>query len=714
MSIRSIHGAASFVFLLAAVVWPRACHAVDVGPLPLTIVDGRTHHVELRPADAGAIEIRTTGGDPYVLLRPGGDAAIDLAARPVLEFEYFSTNGVRGVEVRLDPVLVPDQPLQAEPLGRSEGWSRRTIDLTPLLDRAGAARGLRLDLGQRANRVMQIRGIRLRAFDESERQARTEREARLREQDRAEVALREYLAKTFPCDVTHVSVDDQRVTIEGKRSGGAEPLFLAAIPVEAATTSAAPDAIVRPIEPTPEGRFKATVDRRVTQERRIHDRLLDRWAVVAKSADGRIELRSHARYADDVTAAGDPPRPTPRGKKGLGALWAGRPLEDLDDLGVSWVTVNIGVSHLIRTTPGPGRTAFEAFGRTWYAEDRTVASLDQTLLEAAKHNLLVSAIILVAQARDTGGAEIGKLLAHPDADPSGIYVMPNLTTRDGAEAYAAVLDFLARRYGRADSKFGRIHHWILHNEIDAGWVWTNAGEKSPLLYMDLYQRSMRMAHLIARQYDPRAKAFISLTHYWATPGERRFYASRELLDLLLGFCRAEGDFDWAIAFHPYPQSLGNPRVWEDNKPTFTFDTPQITFKNIEVLDAWVRQPRVMFLGTQVRTVHLTEQGLNSRDYSPASLRDQAAGMAYAWAKIKDLPTIEAFDYHNWVDNRGEGGLRIGLRRFPDDAEQPLGKKPIWSVYQAAGTGREAEVFEPYKAAIGVKDWAEVRYRGEIK
>jgi hypothetical protein len=198
------------------------------------------------------------------------------------------------------------------------------------------------------------------------------------------------------------------------------------------------------------------------------------------------------------------------------------------------------------------------------------------------------------------------------------------------------------------------------------------------------------------------------------PGGPRFYAGRELLDRLIDFGRAEGDFDWAIAFHPYPQNLGNPRVWEDAKVDFTFGTPQITFKNIEVLDAWVRQPRAMYRGRQVRAVHLTEQGLNSRDYSEKSLRDQAAGMAYAWSKFKDLPTIEAFDYHNWVDNRGEGGLRIGLRRFPDDKDDPQGKKPIWSVYQAAGTPREAEVFEPYKGVVGVTDWAETRYRGEIK
>ena len=64
--------------------------------------------------------------------------------------------------------------------------------------------------------------------------------------------------------------------------------------------------------------------------------------------------------------------------------------------------------------------------------------------------------------------------------------------------------------------------------------------------------------------------------------------------MLLDFSAAEGDFDWAIAYHPYPQNLFDPRVWADTEATFTFDTPKITYKNLEVLDAWVRQPRARF------------------------------------------------------------------------------------------------------------------------
>ena len=47
-------------------------------------------------------------------------------------------------------------------------------------------------------------------------------------------------------------------------------------------------------------------------------------------------------------------------------------------------------------------------------------------------------------------------------------------------------------------------------------------------------------------------------------------------------------------------------------------------------------------------------------------------------------------YHNWVDNRHEFGLRIGLRKFPDEPGDPLGKKPVWHFLKAADTPGEAE------------------------
>ena len=88
-------------------------------------------------------------------------------------------------------------------------------------------------------------------------------------------------------------------------------------------------------------------------------------------------------------------------------------------------------------------------------------------------------------------------------------------------------------------------------------------------------------------------------------------------------------------------------------------------------------------------------------------------MAYAWKKIKPLKKITAFQYHLWADNRGEGGLRLG-RKFADDPQDPLGKKPSWDVYRALGTDQEDAATAFAKPIIGIKEWSEILYGGEIK
>lgn len=433
------------------------------------------------------------------------------------------------------------------------------------------------------------------------------------------------------------------------------------------------------------------------------DRLLSRWAVVCDTRDG-AEVFSAARYVDEVVVVTQAPsRPRLRGKKGLGGFDVGRgPVADLEELGIATVTVNLPLSFLSDAATADTEP-FEYCGQTFHVHLPTIRGFDATLRAAAERDLLVFGILLVPPPR--ADSAVSRAMAHPDYDVAGVFAMPNVTSAEGVRAYGAALEYLARRYSRANGAYGRIHHWIAHNEVDAGWVWTNAGQKSARDYMALYHKSLRMIDLVARQYDPAAQAFISLTHAWTEIEDPQHYLSRELLALLVEISRAETDFAWGVAFHPYPQSLFEPATWNDEKAQPVDDTPFITFRNIEVLAAWARDPAHQFRGAR-RPIFLTEQGFNSKDYSEEQLQLQAAAMAYAWQKCADLPEIDGFHYHNWIDNRGEGGLRIGLRKFHDDADDPLGKKPIWHVYQALGTTQEADACQFALPIVGVDDWAD--------
>jgi hypothetical protein len=118
----------------------------------------------------------------------------------------------------------------------------------------------------------------------------------------------------------------------------------------------------------------------------------------------------------------------------------------------------------------------------------------------------------------------------------------------------------------------------------------------------------------------------------------------------------------------------------------------------------------MYKGSTKRILFLSENGTNSPSYSENDLSLQAAGAAWALKKVYALEGIDAIQWHNWMDNRYEGGLRIGLRKFSDEPGDPAGIKPVWNVYQAAGTSSESAVFDPYLKTIGINSWEETLHK----
>jgi hypothetical protein len=517
------------------------------------------------------------------------------------------------------------------------------------------------------------------------------------------VKIQHYLSAAMPSKIHAVEVTGEVVIISGHDNQRAS---LLEVPFHENGWGKLNPSHIHPITHDSQGNFSITLPRKVQGT----DRIYRKWMLAIREKEGWQPL-THSHYATSIFSSNPADTDIKPGRKGLGAMGLDRPISDLDELNISGVTVNIVLNALVRSKPEPNTTPFDFEGYTWHANNQEINRLDRILQETAKRRILVSAIILIGQPGNSPPGSWHRMVSHPKADASAFFVMPNLHDADGARAFGAALYFLAARY--SGSTHGRIHHWIMHNEADQGWMWANAGVLTSLEYLDLYHKSLRMAHLVSRQFNPGAKAFISLTHHWSIAGGKHNHPSKKLLDHLLAFSRAEGDFDWAIAHHPYPQNLTKPRVWEDNQATFSRNTQKITFKNLEVLDDWVRDPAHQFLGKQNRTLHLTEQGFNSPDYSEKSLKDQAAGMAYGWYKVKRLPSITMVHYHNWVDNRHEFGLRIGLRKFPDEPGDPLGKKPIWHFLKAADTPAEEEVSRPYLPWIGIRNWDEIMHKGNL-
>ncbi|MFK7850952.1 MAG: DUF5722 domain-containing protein [Akkermansiaceae bacterium] len=644
-------------------------------------------------------EIKVGKGDALIV-----EPSSSTGAKPqVITFEAFTIKPPKSLTLRAIPQSgSPSRDIKLPAPDYSETWKtyrQKVSSMPPNWNQFS----LKFDLTE--GNEIRIQNLKWRAEIPGEFQ-----EAKAGKHSVATATLDAELSRTFPAEISSVEVGTKEIVIQGRTSATTSPLFLAEIPMDRLIDDANRFEEVVTISPEKDGSFRATVPRIRARSDRPYDRLVSRWRMVG-GAPGKWEPLSHARYASKVACRSpDLPKSVIKGRKGLGGWNPARLPGELDRLGIEAVTVNLIVDSVIANPSSPDALPFEWQGKTYHASRRVLQRFDETFRKAAKSDAVVSLILLIRNPA-RGGAP--SPIAHPGAAPEGTYAMPDVVSEKGISNYGAILNLLAERWSRPGFPNGRVHHWIIHNEVDAGWTWTNAGIIDALPFMDLYQRSMRLTDLIIRQYDPHARVFISLTHHWAKPGSPKFYGSRRMLEILSRFTSAEGDFSWALAHHPYPSNLRNPRTWEDKGVNFTFDTPKITPRNLEVLDAWMKRPEMLYHG-KVRPVHLSENGFNSPDYSPKSFTDQAAGMAYAWKKMEPLSSIKVWHYHNWIDNRKEGGLRIGLRRFPDDAQKPLGPKPIWHLYKDLGTPREDPACNQYLETIGITDWSKIRFKDPIK
>ncbi|BAM03963.1 hypothetical protein PSMK_18040 [Phycisphaera mikurensis NBRC 102666] len=363
-------------------------------------------------------------------------------------------------------------------------------------------------------------------------------------------------------------------------------------------------------------------------------------------------------------------------------------IDDAVELGSAHVTVNVELGSLL-LPPGaedpPAAFIVNRDGQRLRFDPATVRHWDEQIGEMTRRGLHVT-VVFLNQLQKVAAA---KGVIHPATNvEEALFDLGafNLTDARGVASYTAVLGFLAERYSRADRRYGHVGGYIVGNEIDSHWTWHNMGEADLAAVARQHERELRLAWLAVREHAPGARVFTSLTHSWSRPNARaplRNTAGRELLEALTRLSRAGGDFDWDIAHHPYPQNLFDPRFWDDQLAMFGFDTPMITFANLELLPAFLARPEMLCNG-EPRRVILSEQGFHTLPGVEGE-RLQAAALALAAYRIFRIDGIDAFILHRHADAAGEGGLLLGLRHLAPAPGELGPKKLAWDVFRAMET-----------------------------
>lgn len=382
-------------------------------------------------------------------------------------------------------------------------------------------------------------------------------------------------------------------------------------------------------------------------------------------------------------------------------------VDDAITLGAKHAALNVNIPAIIDRGDSPAET-WSVDGVDIGINMGTIAHFDNQIRTLTDAGMTVALILLnyVPSKPDPNNPFI-----HPKTNlaeaPNHLGAF-NLTTREGFLHYRAATEFLAHRYTQPDRGYGWVQRYIVGNEVNSHWQWSNMGDIDEESFMRDYERAVRIADLAVRRYHPDARAFISLEHHWTIryESETRATTGVRVLDLMETYSERGGDYPWAVAYHPYPENLFEPRFWNDATATLQFDTPRITFKNIEVLPAYLDQDRFRYEGS-MREIILSEQGFHTPDGEDGETI-QAAAYAYAYRKVEALrPAITSFILHRHVDHGHEGGLNLGLWSRDTNAPQPhipLAKKKSWSVFCDADTDIWEEAFEFALPIIGIESW----------
>lgn len=375
-----------------------------------------------------------------------------------------------------------------------------------------------------------------------------------------------------------------------------------------------------------------------------------------------------------------------RSKKGLQVQM----VDDALELGIAHAALNVQLGHLLRplseAAPLRPEQGEAEVAPGWAVSAAALAGLDAQVRPIAEAEVELNFILL---ARATRNPAIDALQFDPRYSPKAPNALGAFRILDevGAKYFRAVIEVLAKRYGAA-SEIGTVRGWIVGNEVNSHWWWYNLGEAGIDELVAAYEPAVRAVHQVASAQNADARVYLSLEHHWqarfAAGNPQQSCSGRALLDAFAKRARANGDFPWHLAYHPYPEDLFDCRFWKDTTALPRVDTPRITFRNLEVLTDYLKRKELLWQG-QPRRVILSEQGFHCRDDDTGE-RDQAVAFALAWRKVQSLEGIDAFIYHRHVDHSGEGGLRFGLwRNKPGSIADPGEKRMIWEIMRACDT-----------------------------
>ena len=241
----------------------------------------------------------------------------------------------------------------------------------------------------------------------------------------------------------------------------------------------------------------------------------------------------------------DEPYPAAYSKKGLQVEM----VEDALLLGVKHAALNFNIAQLVDPDSDPDNPKWVKDGREYYFNRTYLDKIDSSIKKLSDRGVLVNLIVLAYQ---SGNAQINKIILHPRASrerPNPLSAF-NSVTEEGRRWFVAIMEFIAERWSHPEKKNGRVVGYIIGNEVNSHWWWSNMGRVNMKDFTADYLRTMRLAHGAVRRQSSWARVYISLDHHWniryKAGDEGQAFAGRSFITYFAELAKEGGDFEKAL------------------------------------------------------------------------------------------------------------------------------------------------------------------------
>ncbi len=279
--------------------------------------------------------------------------------------------------------------------------------------------------------------------------------------------------------------------------------------------------------------------------------------------------------------------------------------------------------------------------------------------------------------------------SHPVHNNPVVAYMLNASDDAGIQGLIADMTYYA--------SVGNVQDFVIGNEVNER-CWNYMAWTDWDTYVRKYVQAFRVCYTAIKSTNPSARVYISLDQVWNKnpkgADSYEYLDGDEFMAKFNSMIRENGNIDWDLSIHPYPNPLYWAKFWDPSSvangaacKAQVQNNQVITFENMSVVTDLLCTSAYLNRSGQVRDVIIGEIGMGSN----AGVDNQAAAICASYAAFERNPYVTQYMY-----------LEVDVNGF-----FPTLHGRAKEAYEAMGTANEEQYMSWAKEHIGITDWSQV-------